>query len=370
MGVKDFWKRKKDKDKDQEVLIFQDDGTDNKDLPTIDIEINSHEWKNFLFDSRLCGTFDDYNFLKKLGFKDGDSIQIVSTEVSEEIKEKVTQWQQNGKKLPKKFYKIISKQKGEFIFGICNSSVTLITADLTKEKQYDFRFCDLDSSRLVSEKNIIYEQNIKLEVMYSYDRLVIICQEISQNDSLLKLEFTLEHGLFDHFDTIEEAEDKINCVKAKCCNIINQLLVLKEIPSNENNDGIIRLLEEQLQLRDFFGPEILLNKIILTSKGREDEVKFRGKSVESYQIKDMARDIVKATSSKYGLIRSENYEIETSINGTVIKLPNITKDIWLNSINQPLANFILAGTNNQNLMDELLMNVDAAVVKGLKFKRN
>ncbi|MEI3530399.1 MAG: hypothetical protein V8Q75_04925 [Bacilli bacterium] len=363
MGMKDFWKRKKKKP--EEISIFQDDEIVDNSL--IDIEINGSDWGSFLFDARLLGMFDDYHFLKKLGFKDGDSIQIISQEVSEEIKEKIEQWQKgNGEKIPKHFYKIISKQKGEFIFGVCNSSVTLMTADLTEEKKYDFCFSELDSSRLVSEKNIICQQDMKLEIVYNYDRLIIMCQGIHENNRLLKFEFTLEDGLFGCFDTIEEAEDKINCVKGKSYNIIKQLLELKEIPNNENNKGIIKLLEGKLYLGDFFDSEILLKEIVLTSGNREDKVIFNGKKVENYQIKYLEQDIVMATSSEYGLIRNSDYEIKTSANGTVIKLPKITKDTWLNGINQPLSDFVLDGINTQESMDELLMNVERVMVKSLK----
>lgn len=365
MSIKDFWKRKKEKT--EEISIFQDDEIVVNSCPTIDIEINSSEWGNFLFDMRMLGMLDDYHFFKKLGFKDGDSIQIISQEVSGEIKEKVEQWQKNnGEKIPKYFYKIISKQKGEFVFGVCNSSVTLITADLTEEKKYAFCFSELDSSRLVLEKNIIYEQNMKLEIVYNHDRLIIMCEEIHENNRLLKFEFTLEDGLFGYFDTIEVAEDKINCVKEKSYNIIKQLLELKEIPNNENNEGIIKLLEEKLYLGDFFGSGILLKEIVLTSGKREDKVTFNEKKVENYQIKYLEQDIVMATSSEYGLIHNSDYEIKTSANGTVIKLPKITKDTWLNGMNQPLSEFILDGINTQESMDELLMNVDRVMVKSLK----
>lgn len=371
MNLKNLFKRKEDKSAlIEEGEIKAEISPLTVTIPsTIDINVYTDNWHDV--EKNLIGTRAlniDSLLFKKLGFKNGDQIQIFSAEVSDEINKKVHQWYQFGKKLPKSFFKIISDQRGEFILGVCSQSVTLIKADLTEKKQYEFRSFSLDNVTLTSEENIICQQNMKLEILYSSNLLAITCRNINENSRSIKFKFNLEYDNIAYFDAVEVTEANINRIKDETSEIRNQLLELKEIPTNENNDGIIKLLSE-ISLNSFFKEDIVLEEIVLTSKDREDTVKFKDKKVESYIIKDLTQETVRETWDDYGLVNNKDYVIETSAQGTVIKLPKISKDIWLNGINQCLPDIVFNSINEQKEeIDELLTKVDSVLVKRLKLE--
>lgn len=363
MGLKDLFKRKESK----AVSILDKEETNSIPAQTIDIENNSEIWEETVRGLRgEKETGIDCMLFKKLDFKNGDKIQIFSVEVPKEINERVNQWSQGGKNLPKRFFKIISAQKGEFILGVCYTSATLISKDLTEEKQYDFTFSKLDSSKLNLEKNIVCNSNIKLEISYSYNQLLIMCEDIKVNGQSMKLKFSLTHDSFACFDDAEITKTNINRIKEETAEIRRQLLGLKEIPTHENNNGVIKLLNE-ISLNDFFGENIALEEIVITSGNREDTVEFKDKKVKSYQVNDLAQGTKRKSSNGYSLVSEPNYVIETSEKGVNIKLPEVSKETWLNGINKNLLDVVPTGVDEQKSMEELFTKIERVATKSLKF---
>ena len=341
---------------------------DNVEEP-INIKINSPIWEDTA--KNLRGEYVpaiDSMFFQKMGFKDDDKIQIFTAKVSNDIYVKVPHWSRNGKNLPKIFFKIVSEQRGEFILGVCAPSATLISNDLTFEKQYEFRFSKLDSAILLSEKNVVCNSDIKLETLYKYNGFSIICDDVKENKKSIKLKFSLAQDTFSYFEDSEITEERITKAKEDNAAIRRNLLELKEIPTNENNDGIIKLFNE-IYLNNFFDKNIVLKEIVLTTDGREDTVKFEDKRVKSYQINDLVRGTNKISSNEYNKVSEPSYPIETSKNGTNIKLSEVAKEKWLNDSEQCLLDIIPASINEQKYMEDLLTKVDDVVVKSLRLKK-
>lgn len=337
---------------------------------TIEVEINSKDWKEAAFGLR--GKDEpgvDSQLFKKLGFKIGDKIKVFSINVPEEISKKISQWTQGGKNLPKRFFRIISSERGEFILATCYYSAILLNNDLTEEKKYEFTFSDLDSARLISEKNVICNLNVKLEITYSYNQLSIICKDIKTSGQSIRLKFSIGHEDFAYFDDAEITEANISRIKDETIEIRKQLLKLKEIPTNENNDGVIKLFDE-ISLSDFFGKKVVLEEIVLTTGNREDTIEFKDKKVSSYQIKDLVSGTKRQSSNEYGIISEPNYVIETSSKGVNIKLHEVSKKTYVNENNQYLLDVITTGIAEQKSMDELFTKVEKEASKSLKPRKS
>jgi len=367
MRLKDLFKREKNKEM---VLPIKQDKTINVSPQAIEIKINSQNWEDAAIGLRGKNEPGiDSQLFKKLGFEIGDKIEVFSVEVPEKISKRVSQWTQGSKDLPKRFFKIISNQRGEFILGVCYCTATLLNNDLTEEKKYEFTFSKLDDTRLISEKNVICNSNTKLEITYSYDQLSIICEDIKAKGQSLNLRFSIGHEDFACFDDAEITEANINQVKDETAEIRKQLLELKEIPTHENNDGVIKLFNE-IHLSDFFGKKVVLKEIVLTDGDREDTIEFKDKKVSSYQIKDLVRGTKRQSSNEYSIISEPNYVIETSSKGINIKLPEVSKETWINENNQYLLDVIPTGIAEQKFMQELFTKVEIGVSKSLKPKNS
>lgn len=343
MGLKELFKRTNNK----ETNSSQD----------IDIEIYSKYWEETakgLRGENKAGI--DSMLFKKLGFTIGDEIKIYSVEVPEQISERVNQWREGYTNLPKRFFKIVSAQRGEFILGACHTSANLIKKDLTEEKQYEFTFSELDQAKLTSVKNIIYNSNIILTISYSYNQVLILCKNFKKNEQSINLKFSVAHKSNACFDDPEVTEANINQIKEETAEIRKQLLELKEIPNNENDNGVIKLFNE-ISLNEFFTPKIALDEINITDGNREDIVKFKDKKVESYQINDLTKETKKHSSNEYIFVSKPNFEIK------------VPKEILLNADKDKkcLLNDILTGINEQ---ENLFAKVEEATTKSLKLGKS
>ena len=332
----------------------------------INIKINTTTWNKAIENLKYDKTIDINQYIfNKLGFTHGDEIQIFPVELTEEMNKKIPGWSKvvsnyETKALPKYCFKIVSSKKGKFILGICSTSVVLLNE--TSEKLYSFIYNDM--VKLEMEKDIVYNENIKLEIICLYNKLLITCEEVNRKNRSLKFDFSINEDLISCFDDSTKTIQDFKNRRSNLLEITQQLLNLKAIP--DNND-IIKLFGE-ISLNSFFKEEIVLKEIVLSSETRDDIIKFENKRVSKYQINDSDKNKKRISSNGYSMISAENYKIETSNKGININIPAISKKSWLNEGQNYLTQTVKQGISEQKNMECLFDEVEEVVNKSLKLK--
>lgn len=218
--------------------------------------------------------------------------------------------------------------------------------------------------KLEMKKDIVYNENIKLEIICLYNKLLITCEEVNRKNRSLKFDFSINEDLISCFDDSTKTIQDFKNRRSNLLEITQQLLNLKAIP--DNND-IIKLFGE-ISLNSFFKEEIVLKEIVLSSETRDDIIKFENKRVSKYQINDSDKNKKRISSNGYSMISAENYKIETSNKGININIPAISKKSWLNEGQNYLTQTVKQGISEQKNMECLFDEVEEVVNKSLKLK--